>query len=64
VTVHLKEYPFDGSALGEGQVPFAEVLKALPTAGAEWIVIEQEQYGSRTPLESCAVSLKNLKALL
>ena len=64
VTVHLKEYPFDGSALGEGQVPFAEVLKALPTAGAEWIVIEQEQYGSLTPLESCAVSLNNLKALL
>lgn len=64
VTVHLKEYPFDGAALGEGKVPFAEVLKALPTAGAEWIVIEQEQYGSRTPLESCEVSLQNLKKLL
>lgn len=63
-TVHLKEYPFDGSSLGEGKVPFAEVLKALPVAGAEWIVIEQETYGSRTPLEAVEVSLKNLKALL
>lgn len=63
-TVHLKEYPFDGAAIGEGKVPFAEVLKALPTAGAEWIVVEQEQYGSRTPLESVEVSLNNLKALL
>ncbi len=64
LTVHLKEYPFDGSSLGEGKVPFAEVLKAIPTAGAEWIVVEQEQYGSRTPLESCEVSLKNLRAML
>jgi sugar phosphate isomerase/epimerase len=64
VTVHLKEYPFDGSAIGEGKVPFAEVLKALPVAGAEWVVVEQEQYGARTPLESVEVSLNNLKKLL
>lgn len=64
LTVHFKEYPFDGSAIGEGKVPFAEVLKTLGTAGAEWIVVEQEQYGSRTPLESCQVSFENLKALI
>ena len=64
LTVHFKEYPFNGEAIGEGDVPFGEVIKALPTAGAEWIVIEQEQYGSRTPIESCRVSFDNLKALL
>jgi sugar phosphate isomerase/epimerase len=64
LTVHLKEYPFDGAAIGEGKVPFAEVLKALPVAGTEWIVIEQEKYGSRTPLESVKVSLDNLKLML
>jgi sugar phosphate isomerase/epimerase len=64
VTVHLKEYPFDGSEIGEGKVPFAEVLKALPVAGTEWVVVEQEQYGARTPLESVEVSLNNLKKLL
>jgi len=45
-------------------VPFAEVLNALPVAGAEWVVVEQEQYGARTPLESVEVSLNNLKKLL
>jgi sugar phosphate isomerase/epimerase len=64
ITVHLKEYPFDGAAIGEGKVPFAEVLKALPTAGTQWIVVEQEQYGSRTPLESVEVSLNNLKKII
>ncbi|MBS1703878.1 MAG: sugar phosphate isomerase/epimerase [Armatimonadetes bacterium] len=63
-TVHFKEYPFDGSSIGEGKIPFAEVIKALPTAGAEWIVVEQEQYGGRTPIESCRVSFENLKAML
>jgi sugar phosphate isomerase/epimerase len=64
LTVHFKEYPFNGEAIGEGNVPFAEVIKALPTAGAEWIVVEQEQYGNRTPIESCRVSFENVKALL
>jgi len=64
LTIHLKEYPFDGACIGEGQVPFAEVLKTLDTAGTKWIVVEQEQYGSRTPLESVRVSLENLKKLL
>lgn len=63
-TVHFKEYPFNGESIGEGNVPFADVIKALPTAGAEWIVIEQEQYGSRTPIDSCRVSFENLKTLL
>jgi sugar phosphate isomerase/epimerase len=35
VTVHMKEYPFDGAVIGEGEVPFAEVLKALPIAGTQ-----------------------------
>ncbi len=64
VTVHFKEYPFNGEAIGEGNVPFGEVIKALPTAGAEWIVVEQEQYGDRTPIESCRVSFENLKGML
>ncbi len=64
LTVHLKEYPFDGTPLGEGQVPLDKVLAALDTAGAEFVVIEQEQYGSLTPLESVEVCLKNLKAAL
>jgi sugar phosphate isomerase/epimerase len=61
-TVHIKEFPFDGCSLGEGLVPIKKVLEALPIAGTEWLVLEQEQYGSRTPLESVAVSFKNLKA--
>ena len=64
VTVHFKEYPFDGSTIGEGEVPFANVIKTLGAAGAEWVVIEQEQYGDRTPIEACRVSFDNLKLLM
>ncbi len=63
-TIHFKEYPFNGESIGEGKVPFAECIKALGVAGAEWIVIEQEQYGDRTPIDSCRVSFENLKKLL
>lgn len=63
-TIHFKEYPFNGEAIGEGNIPFAECIKALGIAGAEWIVIEQEQYGDRTPIESVRVSFENLKKLL
>lgn len=64
LTVHMKEYPFDGSSLGEGTVPFNKVMEALPVAGTEWVVLEQEQYGSRTPFESVKVAFENLKKIV
>ncbi|HAY15291.1 MAG TPA: sugar phosphate isomerase/epimerase [Fimbriimonadaceae bacterium] len=59
--LHLKEYPFDGRVIGEGQVPWMEVREAATAAGVETYVVEQEQYGDRTPLECCRLCLVQLR---
>ena len=59
--LHLKEYPFDGRVIGEGQVPWTEVRTAAAAAGVETYVVEQEQYGDRTPLECCRLCLVQLR---
>ncbi|MBW4083332.1 sugar phosphate isomerase/epimerase [Paenibacillus sp. S150] len=65
--IHLKDMRKreDGSAetvvLGEGEVNLAAILEAADAAGAEWAVVEQD-YCSRSPLESVADSLKWIKA--
>lgn len=61
--IHLKDMKKleDGSAetvvLGEGEVDLEGILKAADAAGAEWAVVEQD-YCSRSPLESVADSMK------
>lgn len=65
--IHLKDMKKyeDGSAetvvLGEGEVNLAAILEAADAAGVEWAVVEQD-YCSRSPLESVADSLKWVKA--
>lgn len=68
VTVHIKEYSGRGGSavVGEGEIPWADVLAACNgAAGTEWLVVEHEVYGDRTPLECarlCAVHLDALQA--
>lgn len=63
--IHLKEYPWDGRVITEGEIPWAETITlALDTLKSKWLIVEQEQYGDRTPLECAALNLKNLRALL
>lgn len=55
--IHLK----DEKEIGGGPVNFPEVFAAAEEVGAvEWYVVEQEKY-SKTPLESVALSLEQLK---
>jgi len=64
--IHLKDMKKreDGSAetvvLGEGEVDLAGILEAAAEAGVEWAVVEQD-FCSRSPLESVADSLKWVK---
>jgi sugar phosphate isomerase/epimerase len=65
-TVHLKEYSGRGGSavVGEGQIPWADVLAACEgQAGTEWLIVEHEVYGDRTPLECARLCMTNLAAL-
>jgi len=63
VTIHLKEHGGTG-LIGEGKVPWGEVLALCSSGGTEWYIVEQEHYGAGTPLECSRRSLENLKKLL
>ncbi|MGE0002363.1 MAG: sugar phosphate isomerase/epimerase family protein [Fimbriimonadaceae bacterium] len=62
-SLHVKEHaaPEVGAVIGEGEVPWREVLAAA--TDAQWLVVEHEQYGTRTPLEGVELCLKALRAL-
>ncbi len=45
------EHPV-GVELGDGIVNFVEILKAKKLAGVQYYVVEQEEYGQKTPLDS------------
>lgn len=65
--IHLKDLKKheDGSAetvvLGEGEVNLNAILEAAVKADVEWVVVEQD-YCSRSPIESVADSLDWVKA--
>ncbi|UQZ36430.1 sugar phosphate isomerase/epimerase [Paenibacillus sp. PK3_47] len=64
--IHLKDLKKreDGSpetvVLGEGEINLAAILEAAAAAGVEWAVVEQD-YCSRSPLESVSDSMKWVK---
>jgi sugar phosphate isomerase/epimerase len=49
--------------VGEGIIDWAPVLAAADAAGCEWYVVEQDRC-RRPPLESAAISLRNLRGAL
>jgi sugar phosphate isomerase/epimerase len=68
VSVHAKDYSkikgYD-VVIGEGDAKWLDILRALRDyGGTEWIIIEQETYPYKPPLESIKRSLKNLKNIL
>jgi len=62
--VHLKDMTKDAertfAEVGEGQVSFAPIFAAAEKAGVDFYVVEQDRC-RRPPLESVALSLKNLR---
>lgn len=63
--VHLKDMAADEqrsfAEVGEGTMDFDAIFAASETAGVEWYIVEQDTC-KRPPLESVAISLRNLKA--
>lgn len=65
-TVHIKEYSAtnDQALIGEGDVPWQQILTLCETiGGTEWYIVEQESY-AYPPLECVDRCLQNLKGLL
>jgi sugar phosphate isomerase/epimerase len=65
--VHLKDMAVDrGNPLmaevGEGNLDWPDILSACKEAGTEWLVVEQDEC-RRDPIESLAISYKNLAKL-
>jgi sugar phosphate isomerase/epimerase len=66
--VHLKDMTvIDGRAVqtevGNGNLEWAEILTASREAGAEWLIVEQDET-ERDSLKSLAISFRNLAELL
>jgi sugar phosphate isomerase/epimerase len=52
-------------AVGEGELNWVEILGALRKyGGTEWLIIENEEYPYKPPIETVKVSLKNLRNML
>jgi sugar phosphate isomerase/epimerase len=62
--VHLKDMTKDAARtfaeVGEGQIAFPPIFAAAQEAGVDYYVVEQDRC-RRPPLESVALSLKNLR---
>ncbi len=64
-TIHMKEYSADNpnAILGEGDIPWKEVLAFCESeGGTEWYIIEEEK-DVYPPIEAVAKCYKNLQAL-
>lgn len=68
LSVHVKDYSRVKGynvVVGEGDVKWVDVLAALAKyGGTQWLIIEQEEYPYKPPIESIKRSLKNLKDIL
>lgn len=66
LTVHIKEHSAtnDKALIGEGDVPWKELLPLLRTTGrTRWLIVEQESY-AYPPMECVAKCLPKLNELL
>jgi sugar phosphate isomerase/epimerase len=66
--VHLKDMAISGgdpvdAEIGEGNLEWAEILRACRDAGTRWLVVEQDD-PRREPLEAVAISHRNLVRLM
>lgn len=66
--VHMKDMAVvDGvivqAEVGEGNLDWQEILNACQEAATEWLVVEQDEC-RRDPLESLAISFRNLTRLM
>ena len=53
---------FESTLLGVGVVPVKDILAYCSEHGTRHIIIEQESYQQKTPLESCKINIATLKS--
>jgi sugar phosphate isomerase/epimerase len=66
VTIHIKEHSrsHPDALIGEGDIPFAEVVEVCRTSGGtEWFILEEEK-NAYPPLECAEKSLERFKQVL
>jgi sugar phosphate isomerase/epimerase len=63
--VHLKDMTPEGdfAPVGEGTIDYPSLFDAAEGAGAKFYVVEQDKCTTATPLESIAISFKNLQQM-
>lgn len=59
----VKEDKFDYRPLGHGVQDVPAILEVALEAGAEWIVVEQDEHSENTPMENILTSRNYLKTL-
>jgi sugar phosphate isomerase/epimerase len=64
VSVHCKEFPLDGCAIGEGKVPWKDVLALCTKAKTKWLVVEHEIYTKYEPMKAIEQAIKGLKSFI
>jgi sugar phosphate isomerase/epimerase len=52
-----------GVLLGDGEIPYAELIKHSKGLGMEYFIVEQERFPTGTPMEAAAANAKYLSAL-
>lgn len=66
--VHVKDRTYDAEGaprfapVGEGDLPWNEIVPALRAAGTEWLVVEQDETYGRDPFDALAASFGFLKS--
>lgn len=70
VTLHLKEFNAGSdaghgmSAVGDGDVPWADVFAAArEVGGTKWYIVEQEGHTTLSPMDAIARGIENLHAM-
>jgi sugar phosphate isomerase/epimerase len=52
-----------GVLLGQGEIPYAELIKQSKDLGMEYFIVEQERFPTGTPMEAAEANAKYLAAL-
>lgn len=59
----VKEDKFDYRPLGQGVQDIPAILEEALKAGAEWVVVEQDDHSEKSPMEDMLISRNYLKTL-
>lgn len=68
--IHLKDFAFgrggfskNMAPVGEGNIDFAQVIRAAADAGTQYLLVEQDDCQGQDPFDCLARSYRNLRAL-